>query len=120
MITKSSCFEEISDISIIEELGVINTTKKTSEIDIQCELGNENLIRINNNYKKKSDLSFEIESENENSGNTNDDETTEPKINYITCKLKKVKSSINLNNDECFIVFWDCLSKLFNNFNECG
>lgn len=69
---------------------------------------------------EKKNLSFEIESESEDSESTSDDEITESKINHNTCKLKNVKSSINLNKDECFIAFWECLSKLFNNCNECG
>jgi len=70
--------------------------------------------------KKKNYLSFEIESESKDSKNTSDEETTESQKNYNTCKSKNVKSSINLNKDECFIVFWECLSKLFNNYNVCG
>ncbi|CAI6351300.1 unnamed protein product [Macrosiphum euphorbiae] len=119
MVTKSSFFEEIDDVSTIEEPDVNNKIQKTSEIGIQCELGNENLIRIIN-YEKKNDLSFEIESESEDSENTSDDETSESQNNYNTCKSKNVKSSINFNKDECFIVFWECLSKLFNNCNVCG
>jgi len=54
MITKSSsCFEEIDDVSAIEEPDVNNKIQKTSEIEIQCELGNENWIRIINYEKKK-------------------------------------------------------------------
>jgi len=52
MTTKSSCFEEIDDISAIEEPEVNNKIKKPSEIGIQCELGNENLITVKNSEKK--------------------------------------------------------------------
>jgi len=120
MITKSSsCFEEIDDVSAIEEPNVNNKIQKTSEIGIQCELGNENLIRIIN-YEKKNDLSFEIESESEDSENTSDEETTESQKNYNTCKSKNVKSSINLKRMSVLSFFWECLSKLFNNCNVCG
>ncbi|KAF0694399.1 THAP domain-containing protein 2-like, partial [Aphis craccivora] len=63
MTKKSSCFEEIDDISAIKEPEVNNKIKKTSETGIQCELGNENLITVMNSEKKN--LSFEIESESE-------------------------------------------------------
>ncbi|CAI6376012.1 unnamed protein product [Macrosiphum euphorbiae] len=53
MVTKSSFFEEIDDVSTIEEPDVNNKIQKTSEIGIHCELGNENLIRIINYEKKK-------------------------------------------------------------------
>lgn len=40
--TTSSYFEEIKNISIVEEQDI--SIKKTNEIGIQCELGNEKLI----------------------------------------------------------------------------
>jgi len=71
--------------------------------------------------KKKNDLSFEIGSESEDSEIICDEESTESKkIHYNTCKSKNVKSSINLNKDECFIVFWECLSKLLMNVMYVG
>ncbi|KAL4126650.1 hypothetical protein QTP88_010859 [Uroleucon formosanum] len=57
MTTKSSCFEEIDDISAIEE------------------------PEVNNNKIKKTN---EIESESEDSKSTSDDEITESKINHNT------------------------------------
>lgn len=110
---------ESSDVDEVEGGNLVAITNesfvagKQNEIGIQCELGSEVL-------KSHHNLSLNLSLDEFSSSEDESFEVYDEDIEVIQTGKNVIKKSKEIENDSCYIVFWESLSILFTRCHYCN
>lgn len=110
---------ESSDVDEVEGGNLVAITNesfvagKQNEIGIQCELGSEVL-------KSHHNLSLNLSLDEFSTSDDESFEVYDEDIEVIQTGKNVIKKSKEIENDSCYIVFWESLSILFTRCHYCN